>query len=318
MTSYEESTLSDEKLRFDGEVAIVVGGGGSLGGAYARLLGRRGAKVVVNDISNRAESVAAEIRASGGEAIAVIGNSAIESDILVERTLETYGRLDIAINSSGLAAGTLFHLMSMEEWNSVFDSHFTSTLMLARAAWPHLVASGNGRLINTGSNAMFGNPYSSTYCTAKAAIFGATRSWAKEGESQNVRVNVILPTAISDMTRHIPDPAIVKLLETVFQPERVAGLVGLIAHRDNDFNGMAFSVGGNLAAPVYLSEGFPVMVDDPESPESWLKEKAGLSRRDIDMVPDGMMEEFTSRLERMGLMDNANAERKKSNVWEKD
>lgn len=310
--------MSNEKLRFDGEVAIVAGGGGALGAAYAQLLGQRGAKVVVNDISERAESVAAGIRAAGGEATAIVADTATRADEIVAKVIETYGRLDIAINSCGITTGTLFHLMPIEEWNTVFDSHFTSTLMLARAAWPHLVASGNGRLINTASNAMFSTPYASTYVSAKCAIFGASRSWAKEGADQNVRVNVILPTAISDMTRGIPDPDMVRLLETVFQPEAVAGLVGLIAHKDNDFNGMAFVAGGNHAAPVYLAEGFGVTVDGPETPEAWLKEKAALTRRDIDMVPDSLMEEFTARLGRMGLMDQQDAEKAKSEVWKKD
>ena len=308
--------MSNEQLRFDGEVAIVAGGGGALGGAYARLLGQRGAKVVVNDISDRAETVAAEIRAAGGEAVAIVADTATRADEIVGKAIETYGRLDIAINSCGITTGTLFHLMPIEEWNTVFDSHFTSTLMLARAAWPHLVASGNGRLINTASNAMFSTPYASTYVSAKCAIFGASRSWAKEGADQNVRVNVILPTAISDMTRSIPDPDMVKLLETVFQPEAVAGLVGLIAHKDNDFNGMAFMAGGGHAAPVYLAEGLPVMVEDSGAPESWLKEKAALTRRDIDMVPDSLMEEFVARLGRMGLMNSADADQAKAKVWE--
>jgi NAD(P)-dependent dehydrogenase (short-subunit alcohol dehydrogenase family) len=308
--------LNNTVLRFDGEVAMIAGGGGSLGGAYARLLGQRGARVVVNDISDRARTVADEINAAGGEAIAIVANTATDADAIIEQTLKAFGRLDIVINSSGLSEGNLFHLMTIKDWNRVFDSHFTSTLMLARAAWPHLVASGNGRLINTASTSIFGNPYSSSYVVSKAAIYGATRSWSMEGAWQNVRVNVVLPTAISDMTRSIPDPNMVKILENVFPPERVAGLVGLIAHKDNDFNGMAFECGGGRAAAIFLAEAAPVMPADPESPESWLEVKAGLSSREVDWVPANMMEEFLERLVRLGIMTRADFEKAKAQAWE--
>ncbi|RVT89715.1 SDR family oxidoreductase [Sphingomonas crocodyli] len=287
-------------LRFDGEVAIVAGGGGSLGGAYARMFGALGAKVIVNDISDSAQAVADAIVAAGGDAIAVVASSVDRADDIVAQTIDRYGRLDIVVNSSGLTGGGLFHKMAPEEWDRVFDSHFASTLALARAVWPHLVASGNGRLINTASTAIFGSEYTSTYVAAKAAIFAASRTWAMEGASQNVRVNVILPTAISQMTSQIPDKAFVALLERAFQPDRVAGLIGYLAHRDTTITGCAIECGGGRAAPVFLAEGDSFAVDRPESPDSWASHAAALTARVAKHTPYSMMEELEQRLKDMG------------------
>lgn len=288
-------------LRFDGEVVIVAGGGGSLGGAYARMFGARGAKVAVNDISATAEDVASQIRANGGEAIAFIGSSFERADDLVEAALKTWGKLDIVVNSSGLVAGSPIDSATPEDWDLVLNSHLGSTFALTRAAWPHLVASGNGRIVNTASTAAFASPYTSAYVAAKTAILAASRSWAMEGVSQNVRVNVILPTAISQLTERMPDPKLIALLEKEFQPERVAGLIGYLTHKDTTINCCALESGGGRASPVFMAEGDSFSVDAAETPEAWAGLDAKMLSRETKYTPTSMMEELEIRLGDMGL-----------------
>lgn len=288
-------------LRFDGEVVIVAGGGGSLGGAYARMFGSRGAKVIVNDINATAEDVANQIREGGGEAIAFIGSSFDLADELVETAINTWGRLDIVVNSSGLVAGSPIDRITTEDWNLVLNSHLGSTFALTRAAWPHLVTSGNGRIVNTASTAAFASPYTSAYVAAKAAILAASRSWAMEGVSQNVRVNVILPTAISQLTERMPDPKLIVLLEKEFQPDRVAGLIGYLTHKDSTITCCALESGGGRAAPVFMAEGDSFSVDAAETPEAWAGLDAKMLSRETKYTPSSMMEELEIRLSDMGL-----------------
>jgi NAD(P)-dependent dehydrogenase (short-subunit alcohol dehydrogenase family) len=297
--------MTNDTMRFDNEVVLVAGGGGSLGSAYARLFGARGAKVVVNDIGDSAQAVADQINAAGGTAIAAIASTVSEAASIVQKTLDAYGRLDVVVNSSGQTNGGLFHLIPTDDWDRVFASHFTSTLELARAAWPHLSASGNGRLINMSSTSIFGAEYTSTYIAAKGAIFAVGKAWALEGRSQNVRVNTILPTAISPMTAMIPDEQIVEMLREHFQPERVAGLVAWLAHKSNTLSGYTLEVGGGRAANVFLAQPKPVFVNNAESPEAWQGQEAALTSTVVEYTPASMFDELRLRIESLGF--NADA-----------
>jgi NAD(P)-dependent dehydrogenase (short-subunit alcohol dehydrogenase family) len=288
--------MSKLELRFDGEVAIVAGGGGSIGGATARLYAKRGAKVAVTDISDTAEQTAADIVKAGGEAFAIVGPTETVAQKVVDETIRRFGGIDVVFNTAGAATGGPFHPIAREEWNRVFDSHVAATLALSQAAWPHLVASGNGRLVNTSSTASFGSPWTSTYVAAKGAILSMSRAWAMEGVRQNVRVNAILPTAISQMTERIPDAALVKMFEENFKPGRVAGLVAFLSHRDTKLNGVALEVGGGRAAPVFLAEGPQVVVDAADTPEAWAGHAAALGERKPIYAPASMMDELQIRL----------------------
>lgn len=288
--------MSKPELRFDGDVAVVAGGGGSIGGATARLYAKRGARVAVTDISDTAEQTVSDIIKAGGEAFAIVGPTENVAQRVVDETITRFGRIDVVFNTAGTATGGPFHQIPREEWNRVFDSHVAATLALSQAAWPHLVASGNGRMVNTSSTASFGSPYTSTYVAAKGAVLSMSRAWAMEGVRQNVRVNAILPTAISQMTERIPDAALVKLLEERFQPGRVAGLVAYLTHRDTKLNGVALEVGGGRAAPVFLAEGPQIVVDAAETPEAWAGHADALGKREPKYAPASMMDELQIRL----------------------
>jgi len=289
------------EMRFDGRVAVITGAGRGLGREYALLLASRGAKIVVNDINGSARAVRDRIDAAGGSAVAVVASAATEAGQIVQTALDAFGRIDIVLNTTGLTHVGLFHTIAAADWDRVFASHFTATLELTRAAWPALSASGNGRLINSASTTIFGGEYSSAYIAPKGAIFAAGRAWALEGRSQNIRVNTIMPTAISQMNDNLPDPELVKVYREHFQPEKVAGFLGWLAHKDNALSGHTFVVGGGQAAHVYLAQAEAVFVADPQSPEAWAQHAAALTSKVQAAAPDTVVDEMRLRLEAMGL-----------------
>ncbi len=293
--------MTNQQMRYDGEVVIVAGGGGAIGGAAAELFAARGARIVVNDIGDSAHAVCARINAAGDTAIACIASAADEAKSIVQAALDAFGRIDIVLNMTGLTHVGLFHQISPQDWDRVFDSHFTSTLELARAAWAALSASGDGRLINASSTSIFGGEYSSTYIAPKGAIFAAGRAWALEGRSQNIRVNTIMPTAISQMNADLPDPVLVKVYRDHFQPEKIAGFLGWLAHKTTTLSGHTFVVGGGQAAHVYLAEAKPVFATNPENPEAWAEHATALTSKVQGSAPDNMVDEMRLRLEAMDL-----------------
>ena len=97
-------------MRYDGEVVIVAGGGGAIGGAAAEQFAARGARVVVNDISDSAHAVCERINTAGGTAIASIASAATEAKSIVQTALDAFGRVDVVLNTTGLTHVALFHL----------------------------------------------------------------------------------------------------------------------------------------------------------------------------------------------------------------
>jgi NAD(P)-dependent dehydrogenase (short-subunit alcohol dehydrogenase family) len=272
-------------LRFDGQVALVTGGGRGIGRAHARLLAERGCQVVINDpgpnsaggpsAEDPAGELAREIEAAGGRAVADRHSVLGEAEAVVGAALSAFGRLDIVINNAGTLYGGLLSDLTPEDWWAVTDVHFRGTVDVTRAAWPHLVASGAGRVVNTASTGMFGNPRATNYGSAKAAIFGFTRSAALEGAPYGVHVNCILPSAWTRMTGTMNLPLVREALETYYQPDHVAALVAWLCHAKTEVNGEAIWVGGGRAARVVLAAAPSVKVAE-STPEAWAGAAAAL------------------------------------------
>jgi NAD(P)-dependent dehydrogenase (short-subunit alcohol dehydrogenase family) len=199
------------ELRFDGRVALVTGAGGGIGRAHALHLASMGARVVVSDLgcaadgrgasTGPADEVVGEITARGGEAVA---NSASVADpegaaSIVATALDAFGRLDVVINNAGIFAPAPFAELSVEQFRAMMDIHYFGTLMVTKAAWPHLVDAGYGRIVNTTSESLLGINLLSSYGAAKAAIFGLTRALAVEGAPHGIRANCIAPQAATRM-----------------------------------------------------------------------------------------------------------------------
>ena len=196
------------------------------------------------------------IRAEGGIAVAdrnsVLGDGAAA---IVEHTLDEFGGVDIVVNNAGISGGGAFDEMPADDFDLLVDTHYGGAVRVSRAAWPHLKASGAGRIVNMSSASVFGTPFTSPYVSSKAGIFGLTRALAAEGAYSGIDVNAVMPAAFTRMTAQLPDDdGFRTFLETYFPPEKVAPFVVFLAHESTTINGETFSVGADRAARVFLAE----------------------------------------------------------------
>jgi len=251
---------------FEGRVALITGAADEmgLGFAYARYLARRGARIVLNDHgggtlglpeqgvdASAAERAARRIRDLGAEAIANDGDVAepATAQSMVEAALSAWGRLDVVINNAGIASAQFFPDVDVDEMQRHFRVTLLGCLNTAKAAWPHFAARGYGRILNTGSPACFGNEIAS-YASTKAGLFGLTRTAAIFGREHGIRVNLLLPAALSRLTSLLPETAFKAHLRQHFASDAVAPLVAWLVSERCDVTGEAFSAGGGRFARV--------------------------------------------------------------------
>lgn len=215
--SIQSNGIGPDGIRFDGRVAIVTGAGNGLGRGYALELAARGARVVVNDLgggrdgrgaSDAAETVVAEIRSRGGEAIADGANVTDPAQVaaMVERTLGLWGRIDVLINNAGILRDKSFAKMELEDFRSVVDVHLMGAANVTHAVWPIMRAQGYGRvLMTTSTSGVYGNFGQSNYGAAKAGLVGLMNVLHLEGIRNGIHVNAVAPTAATRMTSDILD-----------------------------------------------------------------------------------------------------------------
>ena len=249
----------------DGKVILVTGGGNGIGKETALLAAREGAKIIVNDLggglkgddegsTGPAETVAAEIRAAGGEAVS---NSESVTDYasvsgMVTQALDTYGRLDGIINPAGILRDGMFHKMSESDWRAVIDVHLHGSYNVARAAIEYFREKEHGAYVFfTSTSGLIGNIGQANYAAAKMGIVGLSRIVAMEGAAKKVRSNVIAPFAWTRMIASIPvkDEAgaqRVQRMKDGMRADQVAQLaVALCSDQSSNVSGQIFGVRGN-------------------------------------------------------------------------
>jgi NAD(P)-dependent dehydrogenase (short-subunit alcohol dehydrogenase family) len=266
------------ELRFDGRVAIITGAGHGLGRQHALELAARGAKVVVNDLggdrsgqgasTGPAQEVVDEITKAGGEAVADGGNVATEEGAqgIVQRALDTFGKVDIVVNNAGILRDKSFKNMSPAEYDGVIAVHLRGSFLVAQAAWSHLRDQGYGRIVNTSSPAgLFGNFGQANYSTAKMGLVGFTKTLGIEGAKYNIKANAIAPVAYTRMTEDLFPAEFADSMGV----DKVTPLVAYLVHESNEASGEVYCVGGGWIGRAVVAQA-----------PGWAK-KDGLSVEDI-------------------------------------
>jgi NAD(P)-dependent dehydrogenase (short-subunit alcohol dehydrogenase family) len=193
-------------MRLKGKVAVVTGGGTGLGRAIARRFGLEGAQVVVN--GRRPEpirSVAAEIAAAGGQALAIPADVTRPADIasLIHATLDAWGRLDVLVNNAGiLVSRTTAAECSEQDWARTLEADLTAVFRCSQAALPELRKT-RGNIVNVSSVAgLKGSPSVAAYAAAKAGVVNLSKTMALECARDGVRVNAVCPGFVeTDLNR---------------------------------------------------------------------------------------------------------------------
>ena len=259
------------------KVAIVTGGGRGIGHGIALCLAKAGAKVAVNDRDSQpAEEVAKEIKAQGGEAIAVPADVSKRNHVesLIKKTLDAFGKIDILVNNAGVGTehlGTpLLQNLTEEDWDRCYETNLKAHFFTCKSVIPHMVERRSGRIINISSaSGKKGDLAICQYSTMKAGVINFTQGLARELAPYRITVNAICPgvlwTSMFQKTceivaeshpllkgtppRQVFETAVQGMvpMQTEQTPEDIGWMVVFLASEEaNQITGQAISVDGGF------------------------------------------------------------------------
>jgi len=273
-------------MTLEGRVAIVTGSAGGLGRSHVRYLARKGARVVVNDLSQEAtDAVAREIAEAGGEAIAIAGSVTDERAMaaMVGRVVEQWGRVDILVNNAGILRDKSFGKMSLDDFRLVIDVHVMGAAICTRAVWERMREQRHGRIVmTTSSSGLYGNFGQANYGAAKMALVGLMQTLAIEGEKYDIRVNCLAPSAATQMTEGVLSEESLRVLDPALVSPGLLALVG----DDAPTRAILCAGGGNFAtAYVTLTPGYHVEAGE-DAGEQVIAHWRDVSDRAGEIVPN--------------------------------
>lgn len=214
-------------LGLNDKVAIVTGSARGLGAATARRLAQEGAKVVITDIN--AELAQATAKALQGEGLAahcIVGDITKGADVqhLVDETVAHFGGVHVLVNNAGAPRDKYLVKMSEEDWDMVITVMLKGAFLATKAAMPHFIDQGWGRVINISSRAHLGNPTQANYSAAKAGLIGMAKALAQEEGRYGVTVNCVAPGFMdTEMVQALPTYETIKERAVAAQPIKRAG-----------------------------------------------------------------------------------------------
>ena len=249
--------------RFDGKTVIVTGGGGGIGGATCRRFASEGAKVAMFDMNlDAAEKVAADIRATGGQAAAFACNitDRAQVDTAVAATEAQLGPIAVLVNNAGWDVFKPFVKTVPAEWEKLIAINLTGALHMLHAVLPGMVERKYGRIVNVASDAARGGSSGeAVYSACKGGLVALSKTLAREHARQSITVNVVCPgptdtALLAGVAEGARDPA--KLIEAfrsaiplgrLGQGDDLASAIAFFGSDDAGFvTGQVLSVSGGL------------------------------------------------------------------------
>lgn len=252
-------------MRLEGKKAIVTGGAGGIGRATSLAFAAEGASVAVVDLNGEAaQTVADEIRAAGGTAIAIAADVSSEADIesVVAGVQQEFGGIDVVFNNAGIIRRTTAVETTVEEWDRVFGVNVRAIFLMCKHVVPIMAAAGGGSIVNTGSGwGLKGGGQAISYCASKGAVVNMTRALAIDHGPQGIRVNSVNPGDVDtgmlrDEARQLGQDqagflaeAAERPLNRMGQPREIAAAVVWLASDESSYvTGSALVVdGGGIA-----------------------------------------------------------------------
>ena len=252
-------------MRLKRRVAIVTGGGRSIGRAYCIRLAQEGAKVVVADLDlESSKKVVEEIEAAGGEAIAqkVDVSSESETNELADVTMARFGKIDILVNNAAYMAECSYKPLTaytVDEWDRCYAVNVKGTWLCTKAVIPHMQERKRGKIINIASGTIFpGLPMLLPYVSSKGAVFIMTRCMARELGEYSINVNTISPGYVAEtpgmQTMNGKPMELDELISSMQhipgqqRPDDLVGTLVFLASDDSDFiTGQLIEVDGGLS-----------------------------------------------------------------------
>jgi len=264
----------DKMGRLDGKVAVITGSGAGLGAEAARLFGREGAAVVVNDVNAEAgEKVAAEIRAAGGKAQFIPGDvrATAQVDTLFADAKRAFGKVNVLYNNAGVSPGDDDGVVNTSDatWDLVLDINVKGVARCCRAGIPYLREAGGGSIINVASFvATLGAATPQiAYTASKGAVLSMTREIAIIHARENIRANALSPgpvrTALLEKFLSTEEKRQRRLVHIPMgrfsEPREIAQAALFLASDESSYiTGADFRVDGGITAAYVTPEGPPL------------------------------------------------------------
>jgi 3-oxoacyl-[acyl-carrier protein] reductase len=244
--------------RLQDRVAIVTGAAVGNGQAFCQRLAQDGARIMIADIADATEALDL-VRASGGEidAVRVDATDEEQTQKMVRKTIERFGRVDILVNNVGLYQEEPFELISFEEWRRMLSVNLDSLFLTSRAVLPAMKERGFGRIIALSSDTIWlGTPYLVHYVAAKMGVIGFVRSLASEIGRYGITINAV--TVGLTATQRPPGEKLVgSILEHLLpqqavqrgdEPDDIAEVVAFLASPESSIiSGQTINVDGGVA-----------------------------------------------------------------------
>lgn len=244
---------------FTGKVALITGGASGIGEACALTFARAGARVVIADRNKeRGDMLTKQLRDRGGEVLFVETNVSDPEDVqtMIMRTIDTFGQLDIAVNSAGIVGeSNPVGDLSIAGWQHVIEVNLNAVFYCMHYEIPPMVQSGSGVIVNLASVwGVVGKDTIAAYSAAKHGVIGLTKSAALEYAKRGLRINAVAPGFIDTPLATYSDEqrqafSALHALGRFGEAQEVANMVAFLCSEQASFlTGGCYLVDGGLTA----------------------------------------------------------------------